>query len=581
VRGLGAPIWAGLATTALFAAVQLTAALTGSIPPALAVCDFLAGCAFAWFGVAAWRRRPQSRIGPLLILGGVGLAPVNLIFVDDLPLLRTIGLMGLQTFAAPLVHLLLGFPTGRVTGRRDKVIVVGAYLHLTVQWWVFLLFYEPPPGCPDCMRSNLLGVLGDRGTWDVLWVVQGVMNALFGAGLVVLLALAYRRASTAARRARGLVLGAGGLVAVIAIVTTPAAYGMIDGTEPATSMQAAWTLAWWVLPASVLLAISRTRASRVTMGELVERLLRRPAPAGLRDALADALGDPTLELGFWVPEAGGWRAADGRPLSGGRARATTELVRDGRRQAILVHDPVLLEDPAGLEAVRAAAGVALDTERLQAELRAQIQDVLAAQRRVLGATDDARRRIECELRDGPQRRLLDLSATLAMTDEALPRERRADLLPLLEASTELVSRVRRELRDLAAGVFPESLQHGGIGAAVRELAELSPLPVALDVDLRSEPPEEVAAAAWFACREALANAAKHAKATALSVAVRCEGGELTVTVTDDGTGGADAAGTGLRGLADRIEARGGRLEVTSPPGRGTTVRVELPLGVLA
>jgi signal transduction histidine kinase len=582
----GAPVLAGTAAVALAAAVELRVGLGGHVPPAVAISDFLSCCAFIVAGVVAWRRRPQSLTGPLLLLAGVGLAPVNLMFVDDSAVLRTLGLMGLQTFAPSLLHLLLAFPSGRLGLRRHRTFVVAGYLHLTVVFWVLLLFYEPPPGCTACLDGNLLGVLADRETWEVLRVLHALGNLAIGTAVVAILTGRFLRATPAGRRVLAPVLVAGTVVALISVATAPFAYDMLDGTVAPTSLQAVWGIAWWSLPASIMVAVSRTRASRLNLGELLERLAQRPRPLGLRDALADALGDPSLELGFWVESSGGWRDVHGRPLApraGGPPRAAMELSRDGRRQALLVHDPHLLEDEAALEAVRAAAAVAIDTERLQAELRARLADAIAAQGRLQRAADDARSRIERELRAGPQRRLLDLSATLAMLPSALPRERQEDLRPLVDATSGLVARARDELRDLAAGVYPSALQREGLAAALEDLAGVSPLPVRLDVepDAGEGLPQPVAAAAWFACREAIANAAKHAGAEGIEVRLGQADGELRLEVIDDGAGGADPEGSGLRGLADRMAALGGRLEVESAPGRGTAVRARLPAGVAA
>lgn len=585
-RRVGAPIAAGVLVTALCAAVELTVLMRAEIPPAVPIADFFACCAFVWSGVLAWRHRPASLTGPLLMLAGLGLAPVNLIFVGDAPLLRTLGLMGLQTFAPPLIHLLLAFPSGRLGRRTHRRFVLAAYIHLTVQFWVLLLFYEPPPGCGDCLQGNLLGIFADRGAWTVLWVLHALLNVAFGVALMAILVGRFRSATRAGKRVLAPVLVAGFVVSVIAVATAPFAYDMLDGTVAPTSLQAVWTIAWWALPASILVALSRTRASRWNLGELVERLARRPPPLGLRDALADALGDPSLELGFWVESSGGWRDVHGRPLhprAGGAARATMELRRGGERQALLVHDPLLLEDDAALEAVRAAAAVAIDTERLQAELRSRLAEARAAQGRLQGAADEARRRIERELRAGPQRRLLDLAATLAMLPVALPRERRDDLGPLVEATGDLVTRAREELRDLAAGVYPAALARDGLPTVLEDLASVSPLPVLLRIEQGGDLPLPlpVATAAWFACREAIANAAKHAGAQRLTIVLQQAGGEVCLEVHDDGHGGADPAGAGLRGLADRMEALGGRLEVESRPRGGTTLRARLPVGVPA
>jgi hypothetical protein len=376
------------------------------------------------------------------------------------------------------------------------------------------------------------------------------------------------------------VLVTGALVAAIIAVTTPFAYAMLDGTVAPTPLQGCGRWRGWRCPAGVLLGCC-ARGLACHARRAVERLTRRPAPVGLRDALADALGDPSLEVGYWVPESGDWRDADGRPLASRTGpRATTELVRDGRPQALLVFDPACSRTTTRWR--RCAPRPAWRSTRNGCRPALHTSSPTCGPRRRGSWT---RRRRPPAHRVRAARRtaalLLDLGTTLTMVDAALPRGRREDLAPLVHAATDLSHRVREELRWLAAGVFPEALAVGGLPAALRELAAVSPLPVALELDVEAALPEPVAAAAWFACREALANAAKHAGASEVTIRVRAAGGELAVEVHDDGAGGADAAGSGLRGLADRMAAQGGRLEVRSPRGHGTTLRALLPLGVPA
>ncbi|HET6548856.1 MAG TPA: ATP-binding protein, partial [Solirubrobacter sp.] len=262
----------------------------------------------------------------------------------------------------------------------------------------------------------------------------------------------------------------------------------------------------------------------------------------------------------WVPGAGEYIDASGRSLAlpeAGSARALTKV--DG---AALVHDPAVLGDPLLSDSVAAAARLAAANARLHAALTAQVDELEASRRRLLAAADDERRRLEQRLRDGVERRLAALADRLER-DGTAGRAR------------ELLARTRADLRELARGLHPTS--DTGLAGALAELAGGSAVPVELAVaDGRVD--AEAEAAAYFVCAEALANATKHAAAGRVVIAVRRDDARLTVEVADDGAGGADAErGTGLRGLADRLEARGGRLLVDSPAGGGTRLVAEIPL----
>jgi signal transduction histidine kinase len=289
----------------------------------------------------------------------------------------------------------------------------------------------------------------------------------------------------------------------------------------------------------------------------------------LRDRLARTLGDPTLVVGYWLPEEGRYVDDAARPVelpTTGEERALTPIDDDGRRIAALIHDPAALDDPELTSAVAAATRLAVSNARLQAEVRARVAAVESSRRRIVEAGDAQRHRLGLELRDGAQRRLDRISELLADSGEPL-----ADLQGGLAAA-------RTELREFARGIHPATLTEHGLAAALDELVRRSPTRVAIAAPA-GRFPTEVEAAAYFVCAEGLANALKYAGASRLSVLVQREDRHLVVSVEDDGAGGADAArGTGLRGLADRVEALGGELRIESPPGKGTRLVAALPLG---
>ena len=320
------------------------------------------------------------------------------------------------------------------------------------------------------------------------------------------------------------------------------------------------------------LGLALTRRARGAVGDLIVEL-ERSGPGGVRGALARAIGDPTLELALWLPDRGIWVDEQGREveLPTGRDRAVTFV---GDHLAAIVHDPVFYDQPAMLEAAGSAARFALENERLQAELRTQLAELRESRARIVRAADDERRRVERDLHDGAQQRLLGIGMALQLLRSSKGDDERTR--ELLDETEIEVQAALHELRELARGIHPAVLADNGVAAAVRTLAERSPVPVDVDaVDERL--PAEIETAVYFVVAEALANVAKHAHATKASVQVGHENGSVRVEVHDDGVGGAALdGGGGLRGLADRAGALNGRLRVESRPGSGTSVVVEIP-----
>jgi signal transduction histidine kinase len=240
-----------------------------------------------------------------------------------------------------------------------------------------------------------------------------------------------------------------------------------------------------------------------------------------------------------------------------------------------LHDPVLEHDAELVSSVCAAASLALENERLQAELRARLVELQASRARLVEATDVERRRIERDLHDGTQQRLVSIAMSLGLLESKVPAEGMAQ--PLVRETREALALALAELRELTHGINPPLLTERGLGAALDELCRRAALPTHLDLALDRRLSDQIESAAYFVASEAVANAAKHSHGNEIRMAAADDGTCLTLEVTDDGIGGATTAGgSGLRGLADRIEALGGRFTVSSPPGRGTTLRAEIP-----
>jgi signal transduction histidine kinase len=337
-------------------------------------------------------------------------------------------------------------------------------------------------------------------------------------------------------------------------------------------------VAFAAVPLAFLAGLLRTRLHRSAVAELVVELGSLPRPSQVRDAIARTLGDPSLELAFWLPEEERYVDPDGNELvpEAERGRAVTVLEHDGKRLAALVHDPSLLDDPELVQAVGAAASLALENARLQAELRAQLAEVRASRARMVEAGDAERRRVERDLHDGAQQRLLGIRLALQLARGRLADGGASVDELLAEADAEVVDALA-ELRALARGIHPAILTEEGLPAALAALARRTPVPVELTV-CPERLPEPVEATVYFVASEALANVAKHAHASRVAIDVTRANGRVAIEVADDGVGSADPHGAGLRGLRDRVEALDGRLHVEAPPSGGTRVRATIPCG---
>ena len=333
-------------------------------------------------------------------------------------------------------------------------------------------------------------------------------------------------------------------------------------------------------PLGLLLGTIRLRGSAAVAVSLMAGPAGPPTGSGLEQALRRALDDPALVLLRRSPD-GAWLDADDRPATlpePSDERATTMLERDGEAIGAIVHDATLLDDPALVRTVAAAVALAVDNERLQADLRGQLEEVRASRARIVEAGDAERRRIERDLHDGAQQRLVALAVSLRTLRARLGPGIPPAAATELDAAAELVSATIADVREIARGLDPSILREAGLAAAVQSLADHSPIPVVVDIDLDARLPARTETAAYFVAAEALANAAKHSAATSVRISAIPVDGLLQLEVHDDGRGGADLDGSGIRGLADRIAAVGGTFAVDSPPDSGTVVRAWIPCG---
>jgi signal transduction histidine kinase len=441
------------------------------------------------------------------------------------------------------------------------------------------------PDCGDCLPPNPFALWPNLAAFEAVEVasniaIGGLVTAI---GIVALRRLL--RAGPLVRRARAPILLAGGVaMSASAYDTFEYAWSTATGSlflepsEPwATLISWMWFGARTLVPIGFLLATLRLRSQPGPLGRLAAGLDTSGGEASVGEALRLALGDPSLVMLRPDGAGSGWRDEAGNPAelpSTGAARSMTRIGSVEAPLAMLVHDPALVDQPELVAAVSRVLGLALENERLEAELRKQLAEVTASRERIVTATEEERRRIERDLHDGAQQRLV----ALAMRLEAA-RGTSADARALIDATTSELGTAIAEVRNLARGIHPPILTEAGLRAAIDSLAERAPLPIEVDADDQRYP-EQIEATAYFVAAEALTNVARHANASHARVTIRRENGTLVLEIADDGRGGADAVrGSGLSGLEDRVAATRGALEVESRDGTGTTLRVRLPLEV--
>jgi signal transduction histidine kinase len=542
------------------------------------VSDLLVGSVMVGAGVSGWTRRPQSRIGPLLVIAGL-LYLIGALQWTDWVVPYTAGFLVHNTFGYPLAHAVLTFPTGRASDRLERVLLTGLYgagLLLLGE----RLIEEAERSCPGCLMG--LDARTTSSLADALLVTASAGLVFLSAAFMGVIARNWRRGSAAARRALLPLLVVGVLGALTGIVEAGA-----ELWSPSLAARDGWFL--WLrmvlmllVPLAFLEGLLRTRLSRAAVGDLVIELGAEPMHReDLVRALARRMGDPSLEIAYVVSDGRGYVDASGFPreLPGeGSGRAVAVLESEGRSIAALVHDETLAHDPEIVEAVAAAARLAIANERLRAELRAQLEEVRASRARIVDAGDAERRKVQRDLHDGAQQRLVTLSLELGLIRNRLDEGTDPEIAAQLESIGQELREAIDELRELARGIHPSILTDSGLAAALESLAQRSALPVSLDNRSTGRLPARVEVTAYFVVAEALTNVAKYAQASRVVVRLESRDGMVRVEVDDDGNGGADpGSGSGLSGLQDRVAAIGGQLWVESPPGEGTQVWAEIPV----
>lgn len=542
-----------------------------------AVVGPLIGWAFIGTGLFAWVRRPDNRVGLLMVLVGFTWCASALI-VSDQPGVFAVGYLAIGLPYAALYHLLLAFPDGRLHSTLERGVVLAGYLSATLLKTLETLYADTSAG-PQGFPDNPLLISADGGLIADVAGLRPELGVCLALGVVALLAMRWRAAAGPQRRALTSVLVSGGLVTALLAVFLAAGVTGISGVRD--QLEIARVAVFATIPFAYLGGLLHSRVvSATAASRLVARLGHQRRRVDVRDELALALGDPSLSLLYWLPQRKLYVDSGGQPSqlpAAESGRVATVVEREGQPIAAIVHDRALADQGDLVRAAGGAVSLVLENERLDAELRAAVEEVQVSRARIIASEDAARRRLERDLHDGAQQRLVSAALNLRMLAGKLNGDTQAGRE--LDAARHDLDDARQELRELARGIHPAVLSDRGLRAALEGLANRAPIPVELTEGPNERYPENVETAAYFVVAESLTNVAKHADATHACVRVSRVGEAVTVEVRDDGVGDADAAvGSGLRGMADRVSALEGRLQVDSARGRGTTITATIPCG---
>lgn len=580
------------AAGALLAGVAAAVALAGDMPHSVALAERQAVIVATPIavGLYAWRDGTHARFGRLLVLVGAAWFLAALSSSSN-ELLYSIGRVAGWTVEAGLIYLILAFPSGRLTNRIDRRLAGAAAAVVAILFLPTMLITETYPtpspfaSCDADCPSNALMLLGSEPAFldDFVVPLRELLAVVILLGVVVRLADRIRRATRLMRRTLVPVL----VLAMVRTLAVAVALVLRRAGADDSVLAVATAVIALGLPAlciGFLVGLLRWRIHTADcLVALAHGLRSRTGPAQRRDLIAATLTDPTVELAFWRADGGGgWVDAHGSPTSlppPPSHRRATLILDDDEPVAAVVHDAALSEQRSFVEAVGAYAFVWDDNRRLAERVESSLTELRASRARILAAADDERRRIERDLHDGGQQRLVALRIRLQLAEELMKQDpaQARNMLHLLGGE---VDAALDELRSLAAGVYPSLLAARGLPDAIRTAALQSPVPALVEVDGADRYSQEIETAAYFCCIEALQNVAKHAPdATSVSISLS-RNGDLGFEVRDDGPGFPVAdgiTGHGLVNMRDRMAAVGGELKIRSTPGAGTAVIGTIPV----
>jgi len=527
-----------------------------------------AGLALVAAGLVTSLNRPAGRTGDLAMLAGlVWFAPVWVGWDKGPPPVRSLGMVAAGFTFPLLLHLVVAYPSGRLHETAVRALVLGVYLAAAL----VALFRNPffDPNCWANCTDNPFVVRSLPRLARGIEATDRWFTAAAAAALVTFLGWRLLRHSGPARRALlpvalpALLLATAVIAHTIALQRRP----LEDPSDPAfAAIFVTSCVAVILLAAGLVWAAVRTQVQRRAVARITTSLGQAPPSGSVQAALAQAVGDPELQITYWLPDAEHHVDATGRlvpePVAS-PGRAVTVLVRDRRRVAVVAHTTALpdLERELG-----AAVRLALENERLQAEALAQLDQLRASRVRIVETGDSERRRLERDLHDGAQQRLLALSYDLRLAHASAQADGDTQTGTLLTEATDHARAALGELRELAHGIYPAILAGAGLMPALATLADAAPLPVEILTEAEGRHPAVVETCAYVLVAEALDDAAGR-DARHATVSVVQDSGRLVVTVQDDGT---DRTSSMVQ-LADRVGALDGQLAVEP-----TRLRAELP-----
>ena len=537
-------------------------------------------------GLYAMRRDRTDRFPRLLVIAGLAFAP-GMLALSSESVTYSIGRVWAWGAVAWLVYLLLAFPLGRLTTRADRLVVASTVFLVTTLYMpsaLFADFPDPSPwsGCvTDCPANAFMVTPSAPGVGATLTHIRDALTVVVYIAAAAIIARRWAHSSGIARRVHGPVLVLA-LAHFVASGTFVAARGASPGADATNAAAVITLLSMPALMIGFLVSLMRWRLIALnTVRQLGPEIHGAEGARHIRDLIADAIRDPTLEIGYWQGDDGGWIDEDGRPFAlppKGTRRVRTEVSSEGRPVAVLLHDNAYLAEPAIQQIVRGMGLMALENRRLEANARATVRELSESRARIVAAIDNERMRIERDLHDGAQQRLIALKIVAERGAEAVKDEsdNAAELFQRIGADA---GAALDEVRSLARGMYPPLLVDYGLVEALNDAVRRSPVPAEVRAHNVGRYPQEVEAAVYFCCLEALQNAEKHAGGCSVTISLAGNGG-IRFEVRDDGCGfdsSGDFEGAGLRNMRDRIRAVDGTLRIDSVPGSGTCTAGSIPL----
>ncbi|MGH2838899.1 MAG: sensor histidine kinase [Thermoleophilaceae bacterium] len=580
--------FAGVALTAVAAAIATHSDLPAN-PTAAAIGRALMVAMPITVGLYAWHRRPDERFGPLLVAAGFGWFLTTLAESDD-SLVYSVGRVSAWVVEIGLVWLILSFPSGRLTDRVDRMLVQATAALVAVLYVPTALLADaystPAPytsctdGCPD---NAFFAFSSEPAIVDGFFVpVREVLTLVIFLAVTARIAQRVADASPLMRRTLTPVLLVAGVRVLLVAIGTGGRWVDPDSTfAEASSLVIA--LALPAMAAAFFIGLFQRRLYAAdALQQLATQITGRSTPEEMRAALAAALQDPSLKIIYRVSSGRDrWVDAAGNTVEPPAPRSGLALseIRDGNRiVAGIVHDAALSGQREFIQAVSSYALVALENRRLTAKVELSLREVRKSRARILASADRERRRLERDLHDGAQQRLVALRIQIELAEELVARDPERGIAKL-HALGEDVGETLDQIRELAHGVYPSLLADRGLAEALRGVSQRLPVEFRLHAAEIGRHPAEVESAVYFCCLEAVQNATKHAADANLVEITLSDGDALRFEVRDDGAGfdGEVAEGAGLTNMRDRLAAVGGELEITSATGQGTVLTGTVPL----